>query len=312
MSVFDKPGMYLRAPDGGVEGVREMHEAGFESIAINVADFQVNAWDAVLNRAEQAGVVALPWGRTRNEAAVKRLCDIARAMDAKAVLVNAETELFDGSLDVGVIARETVGLDACLSTLPWSGDVRWERVAHLRLHLQMFPQETETSKHPRDCRVKAFANGAKRVNFMHGIHDITPSDLPPRQGGYWVYTGDDCGGNFSAWSPQRPPSLAIPFQGPLYPVGHKLYVKGKRPWTVRALKSACHRSGFGDFYQATPDSTYGPRLKTALANMQRTFAMRPTGLYGAGTHALLMTLLAAQPESGYALDERAQTWMRVA
>jgi hypothetical protein len=312
MSVFDKPGLYLRAPDGGVEGLVEMRDAGFQSVAVNVADYQINAWDEVLNRAERAGVTVLPWGRTRNDAAVARLCAIARAMDAKAVLVNAETELFDGTLDLKVIANETQGLDACLSTLAWSGDVLWHPVARLRLHLQMFPQETDTAKHPRDCRVKAFANGAKRVNFMLGIHDITPKELPPRQGGYWVYTGDDTGNNYAPWSPQRPPSLAIPFQGPLYPVGHKLYVKGKRPWTIRALKVACHRSGFGDFYQETPDPTYGPRLKEAIANLQRTLGVRATGLYGSGTHVLLMTLLAAQPESGYALDERAQAWMRVA
>jgi hypothetical protein len=308
MSVFDQPGLYLRDPRGGVENVASMRDAGFHSIAVNVGDFSISAWDTVLNRAEAAGVTVLPWARTRNEAAVTRLCQIARAMSAKAVLVNAENELFDGSLDTKVIARESLGLDGCLSTLPWSGDVRWEAVAHMRLHLQMFPQETETSKHPRDCRVKAFQNGAKRVNFMLGVHDITEVELPPRQGGFWVYTADDVGSNYGTWSPETPPSLGIPYKGPLYPVNHKFYVKNKLPWTVRALKVACHNSGFGDF-KAPLSPVFGLRLKEALGNMQRTFGMRATGFYGAGTHLLLQTLLAAQPKSGYALDSAAQAWM---
>lgn len=310
VSLFNKPGLYLRNPRGGVEDVANMRNAGFHYIAVNVGDHSMPEWDAVLNRAEQAGVPVMPWMRCLHEPAVTRLCALARAMPAKAVLVNSEDELFSGAVTLSHIAQECKGLDAALSCQPWTADLPLNQVSALAIHLQMFPQESEVSTRPRDCRARAFKNGGRRVNFMLGIHDIGPNVLPPRQAGYSIYTADDCGNDFGPWMPSTPPSLDIKFQGALYPYDHSRYVRGKSPERVKALKRAMHRAGFGDF--GALDGTYGPKLKAAMQAMQRTHGFRSaTGSYGASSHLVLMTLLAAQPDSGYALDEEARAWMEM-
>ena len=312
MSVFDRPGLYLRAPDGGVEDVQRMKDNGFASIAINVGDFPLPRWDLVRQRAANAGVVVLPWARCRTDQDVTALVQTAKHMGGATapVLVNAEDELqLDGPVTERHVASECRGMDACVSTLPWTVGIDIAALSSMRIHLQMFPQENDSSTRPRDCRAQAYDSGAKWAHFMHGIHDIEPNVLPPLQGPYWVYTADDAANDFRKWGPKDYPPLSVGYQGPLYPVGHPKHKPNFRPYAVRALKVACHRAGFLNFHQPVPDPSYGPRLKLAIQNLQRAHDIRPTGYYGPTVHTCLMTLQAAHPGEGYALTEAARLWL---
>lgn len=311
MSVFDRPGLYLRNPYGGVEDVKSMHDAGFETIAINVRDYQLHEWNMVRARAFEAGVAVIPWARCLTNAEVTELVKLAQSL-GNAVLVNSETELQNnGPVSAAHIASVCKGMDAAVSTLCWTAGMDLVALKGMPIHLQLFPQETDASTRPRDCRARACVNGGKHVTFMHGIHDIAPLVLPPLQGAYWVYTGDDAAQNFKLWGPRTWDSLNVPFRGALYPFGHPKYVPRKSPWRVRALKVAIHRAGFENFPQDVPDPGFGPRLAEALRCLQRVNGLRPTGYYGSGTHAVLQTLQAVDPgdKYGYALTPQAQAWL---
>lgn len=307
MSVFDKPGLYLRNPHGGVEGLAEMRAAGFESVAINVRDYPLSEWDEVRRRAVQNGMKVLPWGRCLHNEEVTQLCDTARGMGVGAVLVNSERELKSGDVDEGHIVAECKGLDACVSMEPWVVGVNIPVLKELRIHLQMFPQESDTSTRPRDCKSRAYRDGAKYAYIMQGIHGLAPIQLSPCQGAYWVYTADDTGNNYEPWAPVDPIPLAVPFKGPLYPMGHPKHQPRERPNAVRALKIACHRAGYWDFY--APDGSYGIYLKRAMENLQREWGLLPSGAYGLGTHNVLRKLMAVQPREGYALTDQAADWL---
>lgn len=320
MSVYDQPGLYLRNPVGGVEDVASMRAAGFHWIALNLGDHANEEWELVRERASAASVTTLPWARLQtlakrltvsNEVAAERLADIGRSLYGNRVLFNAEKEL-DGN-DPLRVAMETssVGMDAALSTEPRLFDSLKDTpiVRRMVVQLQMFPQESNTAKDPRWCRAHAYSYGCARVDFMHGMHDLKPGAFAPLQSPYSVYTADDCGNSFKPWSPAPPDPLLIPFQGPLYPAGHPRHVAGKLPYTVRALKVAMHRAGFGEFPSGVPDPMYGPRLKEALRHLQTWKKITPSGNYGKATHDAVCSLMSAIPGGGHALTQSAAAWM---
>lgn len=309
MSVFEAPGLYLRNPQGGVETVSAMAAAGFRAIAINVRDHTLVEWATVRQRAAAAGVSVLPWARCQTDREVVDLCAIARGLDDR-VIVNAEDELFGAvpRVTLGCIERETRGLDAALSMLPWAGDLDLSIVSRLTMHLQLFPQERPDPlgphRQPRDSRSHAYKRGAARVEFMLGVHDLTPAAFPARQGGFWVYTADDVPlEEYATWGPQLVSPLALPFTGPLYGPSRPDRGGGKRSATAKALKIACHAAGVADFPK--PDRAYNAALERALARLQRAFGISPSGQYGRGTYELVKTLLSVTPGAGYALGPAA-------
>ena len=298
MSIFDQPGLYLRNPQGGVEDVASMKAGGFGWIAINVGDTRRAEWSLVEERAKASGVTVLPWRRCNTDAHVNELCDLARREYSGRVIVNAEKELDTGTVSAAGIVTATEDMDAALSTEPMIfGNLAGSPLlAKLIVQLQLFPQENDTSKKPRDCRAHAFAMGAKVVHFMLGVHNpdppkppLDPKSLPARQAPYSVYTADDCGNVFAPWSPRQPALLEIPFTGPLFGPSH---ANGPSPdcGTVQALKIAMHRAGFGTF--TSPDGVYSEDLERALANFQRNFGIPATGQFGRGSHESLRRLLA--------------------
>jgi peptidoglycan hydrolase-like protein with peptidoglycan-binding domain len=312
VSVFDRPGLYLRNPRGGVEDVATMKAGGFSWIAINVGDHLPPEWSLIEQRADAAGVTVLPWRRCSNDAHVDELCDLARKEYSGRVIVNAEKELDTGEVTAEAIVTATEGMDAALSTEPLVFSVLGGSplLAKLIVQLQLFPQENPISKEPRECRAHAFDLGAKTVHFMLGVHDpappeppLDPESLPPRQAPYSVYTADDCGNVFTPWSPRQPAALQIPFTGPLFGPSHQ---SGPSPecGTVQALKVALHRAGFGTFPNA--DGVYGEDLEKALANFQRNFGITASGQYGKASYECVCRLLAVTPRAGYALTMSAR------
>jgi peptidoglycan hydrolase-like protein with peptidoglycan-binding domain len=305
VSVFDRPGLYLRNPRGGVEDVATMKAGGFSWIAINVGDHAADEWSLVEQRAEASGVTVLPWRRCTNDAHVNELCDLAQREYSGSVIVNAEKELDTGEVSAEAILTATEDMDAALSTEPFVfGNLAGSRLlARLIVQLQLFPQENDPSTRPRDCRARAFELGAKKVHFMLGMHDLAPDAFPERQAPYSVFTADDCGNVFGPWSPQDPVPLEIPFTGPLFGPSH---VRGPSPecGTTQALKIAMHRAGFANF--ANPDGIYDEALERALASFQRHVGIRATGQYGRRSHEAVRSLLAVEPGGGHALTPAAE------
>jgi Putative peptidoglycan binding domain len=305
VSVFDRPGLYLRNPRGGVEDVAAMQAGGFSWIAINVGDHARAEWSVVEQRAAASGVTVLPWRRCTTDAHVGELCDLARKEYSGRVIVNAEKELDTGVVSAGEIVTATEGMDAALSTEPviFSTLDGSPLLAKLIVQLQLFPQESDSSKRPRDCRARAFELGAQKVHFMLGMHDLRPRAFPPRQAPYSVYTADDCGNVFTPWAPRQPTPLEIPFTGPLFGPSAK---KGVSPecGTVQALKIAMHRAGFGTF--TSSDGVYDEDLERALANFQRHVGIAATGQFGRASYESVRSLLAVAPRGGYALSPAAR------
>lgn len=305
MSVFDRPGLYLRDPRGGVEDVATMTAGGFSWIAINVGDFAPADWSLVKQRANAAGMTVLPWRRCSTDAHVNELCDLARREHSGRVIVNAEKELDTGVVSAEAILTATQGMDAALSTEPilFSSLAGSPLIERLVVQLQLFPQENDPSKAPRDRRAHAFGLGAKRVHFMLGMHGLDPDAFPERQAPYSVYTADDCGNVFTPWSPDARARLEIPFTGPLFGPSHE---RGPSPecGTVQALKTAMHRAGFGTF--ANPDVIYDTSLESALTNFQRHVRIRATGQFGKRSYEAVRSLLAVEPHGGHALTPPAR------
>jgi len=305
VSVFDRPGLYLRNPRGGVEDVAAMKAGGFSWVALNVGDDQEpSEWSVVEHRASASGVTVLPWRRCTTDTEVAELCDLARRDYSGRVIVNAEKELDTGPVTAGAIVTATEGMDAALSTEPmiFSTLAGSPLLAKLIVQIQLFPQENDASKDPRHCRAVAFRLGAKTVHFMLGVHELDPEDFPPCQAPYSVYTADDCGNVFEPWGPRQPDPLQIPFTGPLYGPSHR---NGPSPvcGTVQALKIALHRAGFGDF--TDQDGTYSEALEKALANCQRNFGISASGQYGKASYECVRRLLDVAPDAGHALTTSA-------
>jgi hypothetical protein len=320
MSVFDAPGTYARSPQGGVENIQDLLDAGFRWYAFNVGDHTVAEWATVIARCRSLGMAVLPWDYVRSDAEVKALCDLAKREFDGMVIVNAEKPL-DAAQPGGAkvtlecIANECEGMDAALSVEPWPfASVDWTQVAKIPIQIQLFPQENETSRDPRACRAAYYDAGVERAEFMLGMHELNPYAFPPRQYAYSVYTVDDMGSDYFPWGPQSFPPLSAshfpkvaPGYGPSSPSGKP---QSKKSLAWRALKRALHHAGFGSF--PDPDSAYNSKLAAAMRNLQRVVGLTPSGDYGSASYEAMRSLQKTRPLGGYAMDSQACEWTRLA
>lgn len=304
MSFFDSGnGVYLRAPDSGVEhGVGEA-APHFKWIALNL-EYPLAEWTTIRTRAEAAGLTVIPWKRLYTADELELFCDTAEHFPA--CILNIEKELDDGAITPDDILKASDGLDCVISMEPWLFDsVDWFLLADFPFHLQLFPQENSVSHMPEACRAHAYAYGIKKVQFMFGIHSLEPYDFV-RQGPYGVYTGDDMDSkpdlvrDYAAWAEQKVAPLAIPYTGPSYGPSHK---KGPmKSKTALALKIGMDRLGFDLF--PNPDLFHNRRLEEALRRAQRFAGLEPSGQFGKATFEWLRRQLALDG-SGYALNSLA-------
>jgi hypothetical protein len=315
MSVFDQAGVYARNPQGGVEHVQDLLDAGFRWYAFNVGDHTVPEWKTVIDRCRALGMPVFPWQYVRSDDDVWALCRVARRRFGGRVIVNAEKPLDEGRVTAVTIRDATEGMDAAVSVEPLPyGNVDWTVLSERVIQLQLFPQENTTSQDPRACRLAYLAAGCKRADFMLGMHELTPASFPARQYGYSVYTVDDMGPDCAAWGPQEISPLdeiafpkVTPGYGPSSPSG-KPPSQPSRMW--KALKRALHRAGFGDF--PTPDEEYDSELATAMAGFQRAVGIVPTGDFGEASYQALRGYLAFKAPGSPAMDARACRWAREA
>lgn len=298
--------LYLRSPEGGVENVEEMGRAGYSLLALNVGDYPPEAWRKVEEKAGPAGLVCLPWARCRSDGDVRRLVALALDRYQGRAILDVEKELDTGKVSWQAVEDACRALaEAAVTTEPWLYEgFPWERL-QATVQLQLFPQENEVSRRPRDCRAHAYLLGCHWVQPMLGMHGLGPEAFslePPLA----VYAADDIGaGNYGRWavrSPQPIEETRFPYRGPLYGPSHPRGPSPRSPY-VLALKRALHRAGFGNF--PAPDERFNRPLEAALRRMQLYHGIRPTGQYGLGSWQALRRLQAADPGQGYALDEQA-------
>lgn len=212
--------LFLRAPDGGVEDVASMKAAGFGSIFCNIGDYAPHRWDVVRQQARNAGVVCGPWLRTADGQHGFSL-DKFHALIATAdewqtpFIVNSESELKGSGKKITQWMADHIGnRDAAISMEAWPfADVEWWPLAKYPFLPQIFPQESEAGGNPEACREQWYAYGVECVVYTFGTYGfVTPLQFD-RLFPYGLYTADDCGGDFSRWSPmgtRKPCQMEIP------------------------------------------------------------------------------------------------------
>ena len=303
MSLFfpDSRGIYIRAFDGGISDIARAKQFGFRWAAINT-EYPLEQWQIVIERCQLAGLTVIPWQRLYTPRELFDFCELASNFPA--CILNLEKELDYGTITPDDVNDAAQGLDACISTEPWLFEsLDWSELATFPIHLQLFPQENMTSWDPRACRAHAYAMGAERCMFMHGIHDLLPEDFV-LQGSYGVYVADDMEmletleRDYAAWAEQKVAPLVLPYTGPLYgPSKRKVPSKCK---TAKALKMAMHALGFGTY--TNPDLFYNRNLERDMKRMQVLAGIQPTGQYGMASYEYLRRALHVTPREGRALS----------
>lgn len=308
---FTESGFYLRDPRSGAESVDWAKlRRSFGAIAINVGDHALADWATIRTRAEAVGIVVVPWARTRTVSDVSRLCRIARTMPARAVCVDAEAELLDGRLPTSWIVNEASGLELCVTTEPWTGELNCAELGHCELQLQLFPQETLVAAKSRELRAHAYEHGAHRVHFMLGVHgDLDPRRFPPIVPGTWIYTLDDCFYEWEQWVPKIVPPLTLPYTGPLFgPSSPKWGQSRAKSNTAKALKIALHVAGYGNYPK--PDRSYNRRLEDGIRRLRRFHDKTQFGDYEATTWELVRRMPSAEVGGTFAVTAEAEALIR--
>jgi len=208
MSVFKtKCFFFLRNPRGGVEDLDRMQAAGFDGVFCNIGDHYPSEWQTIRGRAGARGMFCGPWARTEDsgsfsEEILERILACADMWDSP-LIVNSESEL-KGSGDkwTKLIAERCAGYDAALSMEPQPFDnVEWWPLKDMPVLPQIFPPAGSPA--PDDCIEMWHAYGVDCVYLTFASYGgCTPSDFD-LNAPYSIYTADDCGGNYAAWSPRR-------------------------------------------------------------------------------------------------------------
>jgi hypothetical protein len=196
--------LFLRDPRGGVEDLDKMQAAGFDGVFCNIGDHAPAEWEAVVRpRALQRGMFCGPWARTQgadgkfSEAILSSVVACAEAWGSP-LIVNSESELKGtGSTWTPVIAAAVLGYDAAVSVEPQPfADVDWY---HLK-EIPVLPQVFGLMDNAAWYRDQWHGYGVDCCFYTFGSYDWGPSEYELRAP-FSLYTGDDCGQDYAAWSP---------------------------------------------------------------------------------------------------------------
>jgi hypothetical protein len=212
VSAFDSTFLMLRHPNGGVEDLRAMKEAGYAGVFCNIGDHPPEAWEYIVRpRARALGMYCGPWLHTRQgdgRFAPGKLEALIACADrwGSPLIVNSEKEI-DGSGDActGMIAEEVGDRDAAISMEAWlfnPPSVDWSPVSHLPMLLQIFPQESPPARDPEACKLHAHDCGVECVYFTYGSYGGVRPSLYSLISPFSIYTADDLGGDYAAWRPR--------------------------------------------------------------------------------------------------------------
>lgn len=189
-----------------------MRDAGFGALFCNIGDYPPSDWDDVRERAFLAGIVCGPWIRTALGGAspdfdagrLEFLIDIADSWNWAPFIVNSEKEIDNTGDDITPWIAEEIGArDAAISSeiRPYQG-TDWTPLAGYPALPQNFPGETGMLDTDDMIRENWFRAGFHCVVITHGTHAGMQPDDFSLQTPYGLYTADDTGGNFAAWSPR--------------------------------------------------------------------------------------------------------------
>lgn len=212
----------FRNPNGGVENVQEMADAGMVWVGLNVSDYSPESWNVVRANAQAAGVVTFPKGRVAHpgfdtrETALNRLdfiCKTAVNWGVPAAIINVETEIKKPE-DGGLVVAEDVadalkrhGLnEAAVSTESFLYDINWLPLVDWPVLLQIYPEDNrvDPANLPYEMAIRvrrARAYGFRHVGVTYQAWRSDP-DWYDRSGHAWnLAFGDDVGaGNWYRWS----------------------------------------------------------------------------------------------------------------
>jgi hypothetical protein len=321
-----KSGLFLRDPDGGVESIELMKDAGWQFIACNVEDnFPPEKWEQkVIPRAQACGMPYIPWQYIWTFSDLTHLISVADKWSDGVCIVNAEKQLDQGVFTTQQIATVCGNRDIGISTEPWLySAVDWKPVNKYVMMLQFFPFENGTwdaygcEKHARDL-------GFDCVVFTIGSYDVAGGPFSggkaqPEPGDYegyfrqplTVYTADDLTYDYPAayenWMPDqiRVPCTSplldplteeqCPYTGPYYMAGGKYKrIRGK---TAKALKIAMTRLGVKTF--RNPTTYYGVELGKAMGKWKITVDIAPNPNYGVASWNALRGAITEDGEYGF-------------
>ena len=208
MSVFKtKSWLYLRNPRGGVEDLDRMQAAGFEGVFCNIGDHTPDEWQTIRGRAGARGMFCGPWARTATAGnawspyILDRIIDCAEVWESP-LIVNCESEIQGtGTEATGLIAESCAGLDAAIAPEPIPFDnVGWWPCKEM----PTLPQIRAENVPSLDWIIEQWH--AYGIDCVFPTYSSWGGDTPgdfPLNAPYGVYTGDDMGGNYAAWSPRE-------------------------------------------------------------------------------------------------------------
>ena len=209
-SVFKTPFLFLRQHDAGVENVADMKAAGFAGVFCNIGDpaSPPEAWDTIRQRCAQNGMFCGPWLRTTDEnekfswERFWTLLDVADLWNPtkSIVIVNSESELRGTGDTITKPMQEALGMrDAavCMEPQPFD-NVQWTPFKDIPILAQFHPSGRTDVIAMRDLW---HAYGVDCMFPTYGsFGGVTPSTYDLKSP-YSIYTADDCGQNYAAWSP---------------------------------------------------------------------------------------------------------------
>lgn len=209
VSVFKtKCFMFLRDPHGGVEDLDRMQAAGFDAVFCNIGDHDPAEWEAIVRpRALQRGMACGPWLRTTapdgsfSRDKVETLVACAERW-ASPFIVNSESELQGtGESETTWLRDRLAGYDWALSMEPQPFDnVAWWPLKDVPV-LPQYSSAYGYSGDPSANRDLWQAYGVDCAFPTFGTFGaMRPADYVLKAP-YSLYTADDCGGDYAAWSP---------------------------------------------------------------------------------------------------------------
>lgn len=311
-----------------------MAAAGFSAIFVNIRDYPENRWTTIRQRAEQAGMLCGPWGRTAKgpddkiwaPEVLELVLDTGDRWGMPSV-PNCESEIDFSGATITTFIRQAIGTrNAAVSTLarPMQA-VDWHPLRDIPILAQLFVESHQTD--PENVKGEWHAAGIECLLGTLGAYGGRhPSDYP-LDAPYSVYTADDvAAGNFKRWSPVTfgyvpckkeipvPPPLKtpmtvakFPYSGPYYGPSHPLGPTKNNPG-VKGIKRGAIRGGYLVQDLPTVTDDFGAALEKALEELQRDFGLEATGQYGLGSWEIMRRLPvpAESPNAGqYAMDAAA-------
>jgi hypothetical protein len=210
-SVFKQTFFFLRQHNAGVENIADMKAAGFAGVFCNIGDpvSPPDAWITIRTRCAAYGMFCGPWLRTQDPdgsfswSRLDWLLSIADQWNPLSgfVVVNSESEL-QGTQDTvtGPMRSRLGNRDAavCMEPQPFD-NVQWWPLKDIPI-LAQFSTTTRTDVSAMldlwhgygiECMFPTF--GAFGGSNPSDYNLVSP---------YSVYTADDCGQNYAAWSPK--------------------------------------------------------------------------------------------------------------